>query len=180
MAQLTLNLGDDFPAALKAAGFTGAPRPAGIKITPRRLRLEAPDGTAPGIGNCGIVALAFATGQSVAQTWREVLAGLPARTALDRKILAKVKRGGTYHSQREDYLTRKGVEFEDVCLFQRRVTLQGLMADLDPAAFYMVTITRHVVTVHNGKIMDQRGVTPIAEFWARRKFVRAVTLITPQ
>jgi hypothetical protein len=134
--------------------------------------LPRPDGFADSgrSGNCAIVALASLTGVAYPKVEAAVWADI-------------AKRGLRKHKGRWNGATWTDLQYPTVSaklgkrLKQTRIDrqqLKTLFSKLDPAKKYAVQLTRHIVTVHAGLVMDQQGAYPIAQCWCRTKVARSV------
>lgn len=130
-------------------------------------RLKLPEGTVRGLGNCGVVALAAATGIPYREVWDWFAKRKPGNW-----------KGSTRMSERLRFLAEHDIEYEWVKM-PRRMTLQTWVSlpqyqGLAKEGPVMVTTTGHVQVVHGGPyVLDQS--TPeavhIRDFKRRRKFV---------
>ncbi len=122
-------------------------------------------------GNCGVLAVA-------------ICAGVSFEKAKEACRLRKGSKGGTSHAQREEALKRLGVSFESRAhghhSFAKIKTMKVSTFARDwtvPGAVYMLRVSHHVVTVRDGIVMDQNGVSPAATHWTRNKIVTRSTRI---
>jgi hypothetical protein len=114
--------------------------------------------------NCGVTAIAAATGESFQRVW----ALCAARSSRKRF------KGGTIHNQRVEVLEHLQADFQPMQM--PRMTLDKFCnwyADDDTT--YMVTTTGHVqlVRIINSEpyVLDQTGCKPLSEYWGRRKYI---------
>jgi len=122
--------------------------------------------------NCGVTAVAIASGVSFARAWN-------AFKAVNPRTYGKRWKGGTYTTDQKKVLDRLGVGHETYMPKGTRGPLYRFVDQFTAKdAVYMVTTGSHVQIVCNGTVADQSGVKPIAEFWGRRKIVKNVIRIT--
>ncbi len=91
-----------------------------------------------------------------------------ATQAMKSNLLPHQKRHGgkTYHEQRLNALRELGVPFREVPV--RRQTLQRWIAENQRTdRLYMITTSKHVVTVQNDLVADQYEITHIDAHCAR-------------
>jgi len=122
--------------------------------------------------NCGVTAVAIASGVSFARAWN-------AFKAVNPRTYGKRWKGGTYTTDQKKVLDRLDVGHETYMPKGTRGPLYRFVDQFTAKdAVYMVTTGSHVQIVCNGTVADQSGVKPIAEFWGRRKIVKNVIRIT--
>lgn len=140
-------------------------------------KLIRPDGTVTGIGNCGVVALAAATGMSYASVWEwfKTKGGRTAHNWL----------GGTTWKERQAFLQDNRIAFDiytgiDVRRDFGRINLQSLCR-LDEFKGYrlIATTTGHVQAMQDGLVLDQTTpeAVPVAAYWGRRKFITNIVVL---
>ena len=126
------------------------------------MEFDLPPGAFDG-GHCGVQAVAVVADMSLTKCFR-----------VFQETCPRIKRqrrwsGGTFHHERLAVLDKLGIKY-DVIQSCVGLTLQRFVKDVaNPNHVYMVTTTRHVQLVRGGKVLDQRGVKDITEFWGRRK-----------
>ena len=120
--------------------------------------------------NCGVTAVAIASGASFTRTWNLF------RTLGERSYNAKQWRGRTHHSDQRRVLNKLGIEWSQEWDFKPG-TLSHVVNQLDQDEVYLIVTTGHVQVVCNGTVIDQRGPVPIADYWGKRKVVRHVLRI---
>jgi hypothetical protein len=129
------------------------------------LQLPNDNRTGP---NCGVTAIAAATGQPFNRVWSLCAAG--AMTFTRRKRF----RGGTVHMQRVQVLEELGADFDQLQFPKMNLQKFGDYF-ADEGVTYMVTTTSHVQLLHRRDdqiwILDQQGIKPISEYWGRKKFI---------
>ena len=129
------------------------------------LQLPNDNRTGP---NCGVTAIAAATGQPFNRVWSLCAAG--AMTFTRRKRF----RGGTVHPQRVQVLEKLGADFDEMQFPKMNLQKFGDYF-ADEGVTYMVTTTSHVQLLHRRDeqiwILDQQGIKPIDEYWGRKKFI---------
>jgi hypothetical protein len=122
--------------------------------------------------DCGVLAVAIATGVSYAKAWDALR--FIAKQGFLRGRPCRRFTGGTNTSERQFIMARFGLEFY-VHYSERRQTLQTLVTTrLDSRKRFMVRTTKHVQMVKDGHVTDQRGTVPIRLYWGRKKFVTEV------
>ena len=135
-------------------------------------RLALPADAIPGEGNCGVTALAVASGKSLSDA-REA-----CRFA--RKVLTGCEpggrwRGGTTLAEREVAADLLGIKWNEVNP-PRSMTLKTWVRNHSKRdRLYIVTLCGHVVTVYNGQFRDQNRRAPLwftCRTW--RRIVRCV------
>jgi len=129
------------------------------------LQLPNDNRTGP---NCGVTAIAAATGQPFNRVWSLCAAG--AMRFTQRKRF----RGGTVHLQRVQVLEKLGADFDELQFPKMNLQKFGDYF-ADEGVTYMVTTTGHVQLLHrrDGQIwiLDQGGVKPIDEYRGKKKFI---------
>lgn len=124
--------------------------------------------------NCGVTAVA-------------VCAGVPFEKAWD-VIKNRVKRGGSWkgrttHYDRVDALNalgvRHSVEYVKLYRRERGDRLKDWLPYLNPGLVYLVTVTGHAITVHDGQYVDQhtREFVPLEDTRLLNKRVTSVVRI---
>lgn len=133
--------------------------------------MDFPEGFQPG-PCCGVLAVAVCAGVTFPEAWDKL-------AKLER---AKRFRGGTYTGNRSRALRYFKVPFDERRLPYRQKTTVMKFAEWQtrPGVLYMLTTGRHVVTVQDGMVMDQRGKAHFSEHWARRQIVEHVVEIKPK
>ncbi len=122
--------------------------------------------------NCGVTAVAIASGVSFARAWN-------AFKAVNPRAYGKRWKGSTYTIDQKKVLDRLNVGHESYLPKGARGPLYRFVDQFTAKdTVYMVTTGSHVQIVCNGMVADQAGVKPIAEFWGRRKIVKHVLRIT--
>lgn len=117
---------------------------------------------------CGIYAAALASGGSFDQSM-----------AAAKRVVANAKspswRGRMYVSELLALFDSLGVSMLKVEGYSG-YSLQKAAAELDPAGHYVLFVTGHFLTLHEGLCYDQGNATgtPIAAFWCRRKKISHV------
>lgn len=110
-------------------------------------------------GNCGVLSVAICARVSFEKAWAACR-------------MRKGSKGATSAYQRETALNSLKVRFEKRAMSARRSTMRVFVRDFTvPGATYMVTTSRHVVTVRDGIVIDQQGASPAATHWTRNKRV---------
>lgn len=117
---------------------------------------------------CGIYAAALASGGSFEQSM-----------AVAKKVVAKAKspswKGRMFVGELMALFDGLGVEMGELEGF-RGYSLQKAAAELPLSGHYVLFVTGHFLTLHEGLCYDQgnpKG-TPVAQFWCRRKRVTHV------
>jgi hypothetical protein len=127
--------------------------------------LSHPDGMKRGVSNCGVVALAVATGLP----YQEVHSWFAARKRGNWK-------GSTRAKDRARFLEEKRIEFEAIGDEpEHQGTLQSFAAWARyhaPGRTFIVTTTGHVQVVRDGQVLDQNYVGPAPGYPLRRKRIR--------
>jgi len=69
----------------------------------------------------------------------------------------------------------KTVKHPGATTYYKRTSLQSWMVNFaKPNVPYFIITRGHAQILYNGKVRDQRGVTPMMEFWGKRKYVTDV------
>jgi hypothetical protein len=121
-------------------------------------------------GNCGVLAVAICAGVSFEKAWKACR-------------MRKGSKGATCDFQRETAMKTLGVKFDNKRVMLRRgrgfkahyvqPTLKVFARDWTTSGVtYMVTLSRHVVTLKDGIVIDQAGAAPVEKHWTRNKRVR--------
>ena len=119
--------------------------------------------------NCGVTALAVSTGVSFNKAWQTF-------QAVNPRVYGRRWKGGTYTHDQAKALERLKVAFHNLPC--ERVSLKKFVEYYTkPDTVYMVTTTRHVQTILNGEVIDQKGKKKINEYWGRKKFVKEAKVI---
>lgn len=141
-------------------------------------------GTVPMGGHCGVLATAILAGVPFEEAWRTLA---PYYAGRKRKWT-----GGTHHIHRKAALETLGVP----CKHRQHVTAGDLQwfrmvnapgwedclprcsvetfarRYAKPGVTYMVCVSRHVVTVRDGIVIDQTQAAPASQHHSRRQLVR--------
>lgn len=122
--------------------------------------------------NCGVTATAIAAGVSFNRAWN-------IYKTLGKAYYAKRQwKGGTFTRDQATALEKLRIEFSEY----KSGTCDAIGGTLQnfvktwamDGKLYMVTTTSHVQCVMNGHVIDQRGKVPLADYWGKRKRVKAI------
>ena len=137
--------------------------------------LQKPDGLALPLGcrrgpNCGVTAVAVATGKTFDEVWNYIRA---------KFYSGKRWQGGTRERERAAALSHFGRWNLTLPVKGKPSLQQWVKSHAQPGAIYIVRTAGHVQVVKDGWCLDQSGPAPVASFWGRRKFVTHITLVVP-
>ena len=116
--------------------------------------------------NCGVTAVAIASGASFTRTWNLFKSIAPRR-------YGKRWKGATYDGDYQRVLDKLGIDCTSYRPTVLRSPLHRWIAEhTKPDTVYIVVTTGHAQVVCNGTVIDQSGPKPVAEHWGRRKKVK--------
>ncbi len=122
---------------------------------------------------CGLVAMSLVAGVSLQES---IEAYQKACVALGRKPMQGNWKGATYHRIRK-YALEKLLNVDIEKTKHSGISLKTFAKYAEPNTMYMVRTTGHVQVYLNGCVVDQGGITPIEEFWGKRKRIKDVYIV---
>tara|TARA_S200002703_G_C3760930_1_gene234197 strand:- start:333 stop:893 length:561 start_codon:yes stop_codon:yes gene_type:complete len=126
---------------------------------------------------CGVLACAIATQTKFKDAWAWF-------KGKHRYCASNRWKGCTWNHWYKDYLDHAGVKYDylyDVKLRQKGwhkktlINFYRTVAKEDTC--YLISTTGHAQVLYNGKVVDQRGVMPITQYWGKLKKIDNIYVI---
>lgn len=118
--------------------------------------------------HCGVLATAICAGVTFDEA-REALLSPFATYGIPAKYKGKLQRGMTWATQREAALLQMGVTYVSLTGLPAMTLKTFVKRHAKAGRTYMVTVTRHVVTVRDGMVIDQSACAPVDQHPSRNK-----------